>query len=66
MKIEVNGLEREATPDLTVGDLIAELGLDRSACAVEINRELVPHRERSARRLRDGDRVEVVTLVGGG
>jgi thiamine biosynthesis protein ThiS len=33
---------------------------------VEVNRSLVPRRERDARELRDGDVVEIVTLVGGG
>lgn len=66
MQLFVNGQPQEVPDGLTVSDLIARLGLDRSACAAEVNRELVPKREHSDRRLREGDRVELVTLVGGG
>jgi thiamine biosynthesis protein ThiS len=31
-----------------------------------VNKGLVPKREHDGRRLEDGDRVELVTLVGGG
>jgi len=34
--------------------------------AAEVNMELVPRREQEGRTLREGDRVEIVTLVGGG
>ncbi len=38
----------------------------RIPCAVEVNKRLVPHREHAAAELRDGDQIEIVTLVGGG
>ena len=38
----------------------------RAYVAVEVNLELVPRRRHAEHVLRDGDRVEVVTLVGGG
>lgn len=50
----------------TVADLIVRLGLSDAICAAEVDRELVPKRERAERVLRPGERVEVVTLVGGG
>lgn len=50
----------------TVAQLIERLGLSDAICAAEIDRELVPKRERAERVLLDGQRVEVVTLVGGG
>jgi sulfur carrier protein len=34
--------------------------------AVEVNLEVVPRAQHAQTRLRDGDRLEVVTLVGGG
>lgn len=66
MKIVVNGEPRTVPSGASVADLVKELGLDRSACAVELNRELVPKKQHPARTLTEGDRVEVVTLVGGG
>ncbi len=50
----------------TVADLIARLGLSEVICAAEVERELVPRRQRAERVLQAGERVEVVTLVGGG
>jgi sulfur carrier protein len=66
MKITVNGQERYVPEGISLGELIRELGLDKGACAAEVNAELVPRREHAGRGLQEGDRVELVTLVGGG
>ena len=50
----------------TVAGLLASLGRDPRRVAVEVNEEVVPREQHAARELKDGDRVEVVTLVGGG
>ncbi len=42
------------------------MNLSDQLCAVEVNKELVPHKERNTFVLQEGDRVEIVTLVGGG
>jgi len=64
--VYVNGAPRPLAPDSTVADLVRDAGLRPELVAVEVNRALVPRREHSARRLVAGDRVELVTLVGGG
>jgi len=66
MLVIVNSEPRDLEPGTTVGQLLAQLGLDKAICAAEVNREVVPRRERDGRELREGDTVEVVTLVGGG
>lgn len=66
MRLEINGQPREAPDGASIADLLRELGLDRQACAVEVNAELVPKRLHAERPLAPGDRVEIVTLVGGG
>jgi thiamine biosynthesis protein ThiS len=40
--------------------------LGGAACAVEVNRQLVPKKQHESQELKDGDSVEIVTLVGGG
>lgn len=66
MTIRVNG-QPESLPDsLSVAKLLEARNLHRQACAVEVNRKLVPKREHAERLLVDGDEVEIVTLVGGG
>lgn len=62
----VNGQPMELPEHTTVAQLIERLGLAEAICAAEVDKDLVPRRERGERVLRDGQRVEVVTLVGGG
>jgi thiazole synthase len=64
--ITVNAESRSFPDPLTVADLIRTLDKDPAKLAVEVNRDVVPRAEHPARRLRDGDAVEIVTLVGGG
>lgn len=66
MKIVVNGQAREVPEGTSVESLVAELGLSNAACAAEVNKKLVAKRERASVTLREGDVIEVVTLVGGG
>ena len=67
MKITLNGKENHLPPGTeTVRSLIEHLGLGEQAVAAEVNRELVPRRAQAERVLREGDEVELVTLVGGG
>jgi sulfur carrier protein len=66
VNVSVNGEKREVPAGTTVAGLIRELGLEKAACAAEVNRTLVPKREHAGRELREGDVVELVTLVGGG
>lgn len=53
-------------PGTTVGGLVSAFGLNPRHVAVEVNCELVPRRVFDTAALREGDRVEIVTLVGGG
>lgn len=66
MTLVVNGESRQAADGATVASLLAELALAGKPVAVEVNLELVPAAQHAARRLAEGDRVEIVTLVGGG
>jgi sulfur carrier protein len=66
MLIVVNGTPREVPAGMTVASLLDQLQVERKHVAVEVNLELVPRGEHARRALADGDRLEVVTLVGGG
>jgi len=64
--VELNGEPRTLHAGACVRDLVVGvLGIDPARVAVELNRELLP-RARWDRTLASGDRVEVVTFVGGG
>ena len=62
----MNGVEREVSGGTTVADLVAALGLATTPVAVERNLGIVPRAEHARTVLAEGDRLEVVTLVGGG
>jgi sulfur carrier protein len=66
MRITLNGRDRDLADGTTVRDLVASLGLEDRPVAVERNREVVPAAGHATTRLAEGDRVEIVTLVGGG
>ena len=66
MQIIVNGQSRQLAGDTTVAGLVNELKLTGKPVAVEVNLELVPRQQYAEHRLAEGDRVEIVTLVGGG
>jgi len=51
---------------MSLSALLDELGVDRRLVAVAHNDEVVPRERYDATVLRDGDRVEVVRMVGGG
>jgi thiamine biosynthesis protein ThiS len=64
--IHINDQSRDVPDGASLADLLAELGTDPKYVAVEINGELVPRKEHPRRILAEGDRLEIVTLVGGG
>jgi sulfur carrier protein len=66
MWIHVNGEPREVEIGATVAALLAALGVDPRRVAVEKNREIVPRAQHGTTPLVEGDRVEIVTMVGGG
>ena len=66
MEIIVNDQPLQAPDAVTVARLLAQLGLTGRPVAVEVNLELVPRGRHAEHRLAAGDRLEIVTLVGGG
>lgn len=66
LTVKVNGEQRQVPALATVADLLRELELRSDLVAVERNKELVRRGDHATTRLSDGDRLEVVTFLGGG
>lgn len=64
--IQVNGEERGCRADATVGDLLRELAIKTERVAVELNLEILDRKEFDQRILKPGDRVEILSFIGGG
>jgi sulfur carrier protein len=62
----VNGTPRELAEPATVSQLLEQLALPPRGVAVELNLEIVPRSNHAERTLVDGDKLEIVSLVGGG
>jgi sulfur carrier protein len=66
LTITLNGEQRQARRGSTVAELLAAMEITTRHVAVEVNLEIVPRSRHAEHQLAEGDRVEVVTLVGGG
>ncbi len=66
IEIVLNGKEKSVESGLTLAALITGLELDSSRVAVERNQQVVPRSRIASEPVEEGDRIEIVTLVGGG
>jgi sulfur carrier protein len=66
IQVTINGETQEVASGITVAALLVRLQMQPRLVAVERNRNLVPRAEHAACTLETGDRLEIVTLVGGG
>ena len=66
IQIHVNGEARDWRNGGTVEELLSDLEIRADRVAVELNLEIVDRREFAQRHLSDGDRVEILSFIGGG
>jgi sulfur carrier protein len=66
VQLIVNGEPRVVDDGLTIRGLLDRLGFTDGPVAVERNREVVPRAQHAVTPLAEGDRLEIVHLVGGG
>jgi thiazole synthase len=66
LRLTVNGETRAAAPGTTVFGLLTAMGVDPARVAVERNEDVVPRKTWAEAALADGDKIEIVSFVGGG
>lgn len=66
MQLIINDKPREVPDDLTVEGLLRHLEITSRMTAVAHNGTIVRRDNYGERRLQPGDRLEIVTMVGGG
>ena len=64
--LQVNGESRQVTAGLSLQLLLVELGYEPRLVVVEFNGAIVPRAQWPDQAVAAGDRLEVVTIVGGG
>jgi sulfur carrier protein len=66
VRVQVNGEPREVPAGINIKELLNHMGLMANRLAVEKNLKIVPRAEWEATQVAEGDRFEIVHLVGGG
>jgi thiazole synthase len=66
LHIIVNGEARTTPEGSSVAGLIDGMGIDRARVAIERNQDVVPRRLWTEALLAEGDKIEIVSFVGGG
>ncbi|MCC6548015.1 sulfur carrier protein ThiS [Candidatus Sumerlaeota bacterium] len=65
MTVTING-ERQTLNDQTVAELLRALDMHERRCATMVNGEIIRRVDRASRQLKEGDAVEIISMVGGG
>jgi len=66
IKVKVNGTEKEFDSPVTLAELVESLGLHRKSVFIEYNREPLDRKLYAETRIREGDNIEIVTMMAGG
>jgi len=66
IQIQVNGERKHLAADVTVRQLLEQLGLNPARVAIEYNLQILPKAKWEETRIAAGDRFEIVQFVGGG
>ncbi|MFQ5598247.1 MAG: sulfur carrier protein ThiS [Nitrospiria bacterium] len=66
MRIIVNGVEQEVPRDMNVIRLLQQLKISPDRIAVEINLTVIDRRAYHTHTFQVGDRVEIISFIGGG
>ena len=64
--ITVNGKTRTLETELSLQDLLQDLGMTTGRIAVELNGHIVPRSQFSSLRISNLDSIEIVQAIGGG
>jgi sulfur carrier protein len=66
MKLIINGEAKEFVEQITLGQVLEELGLTEKVMAAAVNMNIVKQDNWGTFELSDGDKLELLDFVGGG
>ncbi len=66
MNIFLNKLKTNVDPGSTLDKLLDEMSIKTKYIAIEVNKQIIPKSEYKKYKLKHGDKVEIVTAIGGG
>jgi len=65
MKLVINGQEKELECE-NVSELLSGLNLNKDTVAIELNKNIIHRQNFDSAILKNNDKLEIVTVVGGG
>ncbi len=66
INVIINGKTERITAEMSLQSLLKLLGIKSERVAIEYNREIIDRNQFDALQLKEGDRLEIITFVGGG
>ena len=69
MKIRVNGEEKfidNSNKEFTLNETLIQLGYKNNTIIVELNNLIINNQSWQENKVKDGDKLEIVSIVGGG
>ena len=69
MKIKVNGEEKfinSSNKEFTLTETLSQLGYNSNTIIVELNNLIINNESWQENKVKDGDKLEIVSIVGGG
>jgi len=66
MKIKLNGIEIEVNDNISVLELMKMKNFDLTKYVAIVNEDVIPKSKISEVILKEGDEVEIITMMGGG
>ncbi len=66
MKITVNGQKKIIGDNMTIKELLVQLGIEDKTMASAVNMEVVKKEQWQTKRIKEGDKIEFLHFVGGG
>ena len=66
MNIVLNNEDSEVLDGMTIEKLLKDKEIQNKYIAVEVNKIIVPKSEYQKYKIKNGDRIEIITAIGGG
>lgn len=66
IRVTVNGESMQLYSPDTISELLKTLRMENRRIAVELNRQIVPQSLHTTTSIREGDKIEIITAIGGG
>jgi len=66
MNIMLNNEDSEVRDGITIAQLLKDREIENKYIAVEVNKIIIPKSDYQKYEIKNGDRIEIITAIGGG